>query len=297
MNILNRLTRRSLKLNRKRTIVTVIGIILSTAMICATISIAVSFQDLFLQRAKQTDGNFHATFRDVPLEQSQYITENSYTDTAMFSRNLGFAPFDQSYNKYRPYFFIKEYDTAALRHMPIQLTEGRYPEKAGEILISEEAIKESNQAYRIGERIFLELGQRYEPEGEKLFDDMPYDESEQFVTTGTKTYTITGFIAKPHFENFSSNPGFTVVAYLDRATLGANDKVNISILGKKPRQLFERIPEIAAAAGDVEYAYNQELLKFMGITKNERAVAMINTVAGIVILLIAVGSVTVIYNA
>ena len=47
MNILNTLTRRSLKLNRKRTIVTIIGIILSTAMICATITIAVSFQDLF----------------------------------------------------------------------------------------------------------------------------------------------------------------------------------------------------------------------------------------------------------
>ncbi len=297
MNILNQLTRRSLKLNRKRTIVTIIGIILSAAMICATISIAVSFQDLFLQRAKQTDGNFHATFRDVPLEQSQYITENSYTDTAMFSRNLGFAPFDHSSNRYRPYFFIKEYDAVALRHMPIQLMEGRYPEKAGEILISEEAIKESNQAYRIGERIFLELGQRYEPEGEKLLDDMPYDESEQFVTTVPRTYTITGFIAKPHFENFSSNPGFTVVAYLDRATLGANDKVNISILGKNPRQIYDRVPEMAKEAGDVEYAYNGELLRYMGITKNERVLAMINTVAGIVILLIAVGSVTVIYNA
>ena len=83
MNILNTLTRRSLKLNRKRTIVTIIGIILSTAMICATITIAVSFQDLFVQQAKQTDGNFHATFYDVSPEQIKYITGNAYTGTAM----------------------------------------------------------------------------------------------------------------------------------------------------------------------------------------------------------------------
>ena len=297
MNILNVLTRRSLRLNRKRTIVTIIGIILSAAMICATISIAVSFQDLFVQRAKQTDGNFHATFRGVSLEQSKYITENAYTKTAMFSRNLGFALFSQSTNEYRPYFLIKEYDAVALGHMPIQLTEGRYPEKTGEILLSEEAIQHGGQAYRIGETIAFELGERYDPEGETLAADAPLCENEQFTATSTRAYTITGYIARPHFENFTSAPGYTLVAYLDPATLGEGELVNISIVGKKPQQIHDRVPEMAAAAGDPEYSYNRELLQYLGITKNEKAVAMLYSVAGIVILLIAVGSVTVIYNA
>ena len=297
MNILSTLTRRSLKLNRKRTVVTIIGIILSAAMICATISISVSFQDLFVQRAKQTDGNFHVTFRDVNMEGSKYITENAYTQTAMFSRNLGYARFDGSTNEYRPYLFIKEYDAAALRHMPIQLTEGRYPEKAGEILISEEAVKSGGQTYRIGETIAFELGERFDPEGQPLEEDAPLYEGEQLSATASRAYTITGYIAKPHFENFTSIPGFTAVAYLDPATLGKDETVNISILGKKLRQLYDRVPEMAAAAGDVEYTYNHELLQYQGITKNERVVAMLNTVAGIVILLIAVGSVTVIYSA
>ena len=296
MNILNTLTGRSLKLNRKRTIVTIIGIILSAAMICATISIAVSFQDLFVQRAKQTDGNFHATFRDVALEQSKYITDHVYTETAMFSRNLGFARFDQSTNKYRPYFFIKEYDAAALRHMPIKLTRGRYPEKAGEILLSEEAITSGGRSYRIGETITFELGERHDPEGEEIVEAMPFDETEQFVSTATRAYTISGYIDKPHFERFTGNPGFTAIAYLDPDALGKDETVNISILGKNLRQLYDRVPEMAAA-GDLEYSYNRELLQYLGITKNERAVAMLNTVAGIVILLIAVGSVTVIYSA
>ena len=160
-----------------------------------------------MQGAKQSDGNFHATFHDVTMNQSKYITENAYTETAMFSRNLGFARFDQSTDEHRPYFFIKEYDATALRHMPIKLTEGRYPEKAGEILISEEARKSGGQAYRIGETIAVELGERFDPDGEALAAEMPLYENEQFTATATGTYTITGYIAKPHFEHFTSTPG------------------------------------------------------------------------------------------
>jgi len=297
VNILNTLTGRSLKLNRKRTIVTIIGIILSAAMICATITIAASFQDLFVQQAKQTDGNFHATFYDVIPEQIKYITGNAYTETAMLSRNLGFARFDQSTKEYRPYFFIKEYDATALRHMPIRLTAGRYPEKAGEVLLSEEAVASGGEAYRIGETIAFDLGARIDPEGQPLPAEHPFEKSEQFVTTATRAYTITGFIAKPHFENFSGIPGFTVVAYLDTGAPGADEAVNVSILGKNPRRIYERVPEMAAGAGGLDYGYNNELLKYLGISKNDQAVAMINSVAAIVILLIAVGSVTVIYNA
>jgi putative ABC transport system permease protein len=297
VNILNTLTQRSLKLNRRRTIVTIIGIILSAAMICATITIAASFQDLFVQSAKQTDGNFHATFYGVTPEQIKYISDNAYTETSMLSRNLGFARFEQSTREYRPYFYIKEYDATALRHMPIKLTAGRYPEKAGEVLISEEAVESGGEAYRIGETIAFDLGERLSPEGEPLPAEQPFEEEEQFVTTSTRAYTITGHIAKPHFEHFSSIPGFTVVAYLDPEALGADEAVNVSILGKNPRRIYERVPEMAAGAGGLDYAYNNELLKYLGISRNERVVAMINSVAAIVILLIIVGSVTVIYNA
>ena len=297
MNILNSLTRRSLKLNRKRTIVTIIGIILSTAMICATITIAVSFQDLFIRRAKQTDGDFHATFYRVAPKEVKYLTEHLYTEKAMLSRNLGFAPFEQSTNDNRPYFLIKEYDAAALRHMPIELSKGRYPEKDGEILLSEEAIKSGGKNYHIGDQLTLTLGARLDPEGEELPEETPFDESEQFAAATAKTYTITGFIAKPHFEYFTSAPGFTAVSFLEPPASGAAEPVNVSILGKKPRQIYDQVPEMAEGAGGVEYGYNNEHLKYLGISKNERAIAALNTVAGIVILLIIVGSVTVIYNA
>jgi len=297
LNILNTLTLRSLKLNRRRTIVTIIAIILSGAMICGTFTLAASFQDLFVQRAIKTDGNFHATFHSVYPEQIKYITENAYTKTAMLSRNLGFARFEQSTYKFKPYFYVKEYDATAFQHMPIELTAGRFPEKAGEIVLSEEIKKRGGEAYQIGETITLEFGKRLDEKGRQLADGTSYEKTERFVTTDTKTYTITGFIAKPHFENFNNIPGFTVVTYLDQDTLTPNDAVNVSILGKKARDIYDKIPEIAENAGIKEYSYNNELLKWMGLTQNDYAKEMLYSVTGILIALIVAGTVIVIYNS
>jgi putative ABC transport system permease protein len=297
VNIINTLTLRSLKLNRKRTIVTIIGIILSTAMICGTITLSASFQDLFVQIAIKTDGNFHATFYGLKLDQTKYITDNPYTKKAVLSRNLGYALFEQSTSENKPYFFVKEYDAAAFRQMPVQLTAGRFPEKAGEVLISEEIPKRGGKAYQIGETIAFNLGERINEEGQQLPDDLSFEETEKFVTTGTKTYTITGYMAKPHFEMIRSTPGFTVIGFLDPGGLIPNEAVNVSILGKNPRQIYDRVPEMAKKAGARDYDYNSELLKYMGISKNENVKATFNSVTAIVIILILVGSVTVIYNA
>lgn len=296
MNIINTLTWRSLKLNRKRTIVTIIGIILSGAMICGTFTLAASFQDIFVQRAIKTDGNFHATFYDVSSEQIKYIADNTYTKKSMLSRDLGYARFERSTSESKPYFFVREYDDTAFRQMPVELTAGRFPEKAGEILLSKEILKHGGEAYRIGDTITLAVGERIN-EGQQLPFDSSFQETERFTATSPpQTFTVTGLMAKPHFENFYGIPGFTVIAYLDQGGSAAKP-VNISILGKNPRQIYDKIPQMAKNAGIESYNYNDELLKWMGISKKENVQAMFNSVVAIILSLIAAGSVIVIYNA
>ena len=295
MNILNSLTLRSLKLNRKRTIVTVIGIILSAAMICGVATLVASFQDLFIQSAKETDGDYHATFFDVSPDRLKYIADNPYTKTAMLSRDLGFALFKDSPYENKPYFYVKEYDTTAFAHLPVQLTEGRFPEKVGEVVVSEEIVSSSGDAYQIGDTITLEIGDRFDQD--VALGNEVYNEGETLEPRLTKTYTITGLIKRPHFESYSGVPGFTMIAYLDESRLAPGEAVNISILGSRPRQIFEQVPEMAENAGVSDYDYNDELLRYMGIAGGDLAKTMINTLAAIVILLIVVGSVTVIYNA
>lgn len=60
MNIFRRYTIKSLKKNRTRTIVTIIGIILSVAMITAVTTTVSSMQDFMLRIVENNTGSWHA---------------------------------------------------------------------------------------------------------------------------------------------------------------------------------------------------------------------------------------------
>ena len=60
MNVLSKITRRQLAGNRTRTAVTVIGIILSVAMITAVTTLMASLYDYGVRAAKDIRGNWYA---------------------------------------------------------------------------------------------------------------------------------------------------------------------------------------------------------------------------------------------
>ena len=101
MNILTTYTLKYLRLNRKRTAVTVLGVILSAALICGVFLLGVSFQKVMIEHEIFMVGNWHARFHGVPYEKAKYITENSAVQTAMLSASLGNATYG-SQNKPDP---------------------------------------------------------------------------------------------------------------------------------------------------------------------------------------------------
>src|ERR1043165_3491095 len=105
MNILTMYTLKYLRLNKKRTAVTILGVILSSALICGVFLLGVSFQKLMIEHEIATSGNWHAKILAVPYAKAKYITENSAVHTAMFSAWLGNATYG-SHNETRPYLYI-----------------------------------------------------------------------------------------------------------------------------------------------------------------------------------------------
>ena len=91
MNILNRFTIKSLKLNKKRTIVTIIGIMLSTALICGVAGLVSSFQGSIINWAKEKEGNYHTTFFGVEKDKIKYITENQKVKDYFLTSEVGWA--------------------------------------------------------------------------------------------------------------------------------------------------------------------------------------------------------------
>lgn len=68
MNILKKLTIKNLKLNKKRSVGTIVGIILSVALICAVGGMFTSFQATLLESAINETGYYHLAFDNIDNE-------------------------------------------------------------------------------------------------------------------------------------------------------------------------------------------------------------------------------------
>ena len=93
MDILKKFTKKNLKLNKKRTIVTIIGIMLSTALICAVAGMVSSTQKTLANAMRADHGNYHMRFENVPAEELKFIEENVNVESYFLTKNVGYAKF------------------------------------------------------------------------------------------------------------------------------------------------------------------------------------------------------------
>ena len=95
MNLYTSLTLRYLKQNKRRTLVTIIGIILATALICGIGNIYTSFMDYQMRGKIQSSGSFYATFTDIDKEKASVITKSSGVSEYGYKKNLGSVIWDK----------------------------------------------------------------------------------------------------------------------------------------------------------------------------------------------------------
>ncbi|WP_099364359.1 FtsX-like permease family protein [Fredinandcohnia onubensis] len=303
MNIINKLTIRHLKENKRRTLVTIIGVIISVAMITAVATLGVSFLNLMIRDNIADNGEWHVKYNEVNVEQIQAIEKDSQTKKLVLSNDLGYAKLEGSENKSKPYLFIKEYNTAGFQQFPIELAEGRLPLKDDEIVISEAIAENAKVEFNIGDKLSVEVGKRLAAgEEEPLGQNYSLQSDENGVTEKLKiesseTFTIVGTIKRPTWEPTWS-PGYTVIKYVDKNTLGKTHTADaVVVLEKVKGSLYKHSETIAKENGINSVSYNKELLRFYGVTDNDSLRLTLFSVAGIVMAVIIIGSVALIYNA
>ena len=86
-------------------IVTIIGILLSVALICAVAGMVTSFQATLVNIAITDGGNRHLTVENVSKEDLKYFTNNSHVKSIYLTETLGYAKYDNM-NEYNPYAYI-----------------------------------------------------------------------------------------------------------------------------------------------------------------------------------------------
>jgi len=312
MNILTTYTLKYLRLNKKRTAVTILGVVLSSALICGVILLGVSFQKLMIDHEIATSGNWHAQFLAVPYAKAKYITENSAVQTAMLSAQLGNATYG-SHNTARPYLHITAYDTLSFQNQSIKLVAGRFPQNTDELLISQVMVADSGLGLEPGSPLHLAFGKRNIPNRDELVkawggeEQVSLQDGETFTPSVSKIYTVVG-VMEPLFDETSMPAAFPALTYLDPAQLAAADKVDISILARDPRSIYTSAPEMAKSAGlevitgpdgqpAESIAYNEDLLTWMGASGRTNYARFFPVIIATLIALIVGGSALVIYNA
>ncbi len=321
MNVLKRCCFRSMKENRKRTAVTIIGIILATALITGVACLAVSFRVSMIRYEQQENGSYHYCFSGVRSENIKFFENNSNIEKIGLTEEVGYAVLKGSQNPDKPYLYIRAIDEEGIEAISLQLVEGRMPENDSEIVIGRHIRYNGRVDLKVGDTLPLTVSRRMS-DGWELKQTNPYTyKEENLVSLYEKIYTVVGIVERPNsvVENRMA-PGYSVFTCLDSPKASGTvdvyvnltqwglrhaDKVIAGILGV-PEEMCSRYlnldyitdEEFASIKATVEgVTENYWLLKWLLFSFSDTTARWIYAMAAVAVLVIIVTSVFCIRNS
>lgn len=218
MNLMKTLTLKNLKLNRKRTIVTIVGIILATALLSALVTLVSSFQYSMIEYQKQKGGDFHVKFSNVKMSELSEFKNNRNIESTFETMGMGFAKLDGCKNEDKPYAYVMATDEAGFERGCFKLIEGRMAKNEDEIVIPRHLKTNGRIDIKVGDEITLDVGKRYDSNTESVIsENCAYEhEAETLTDNVTKHYKVVGIMERPGYgmEDYSA-AGYTFVTYSD----------------------------------------------------------------------------------
>lgn len=288
MSILNRLTIKNLRLNKKRTIVTIIGIILSTALMVGIGLLFSSFQDLMIRDTIGYNGKYEANYGDVDLNKLNNIKDKDFT--YFYEKPIGFSKIESS-NEYKPYMYITSVNKEYFDEL--KLIEGSFPKNENEAVISNHVITNGGLNYKVGDIVTFKYGKR-NIEGNGTLANSEFVDGEFLTNEGTHTYKIVGIVERSNFENYSAC-GYTAF------TLDVNNdkgSVNLYVMFNKNKKIIKQSEELAKRLNyDNDINYNSTLLALYGESTYGNVMTTMVSMMMIMLALVSIGCIIVIYNS
>ncbi len=288
MSILNRLTIKNLRLNKKRTIVTIIGIILSTALMVGIGLLFSSFQDLMIRDTIGYSGKYEAKYNDVDLIKLNDIKNKNFT--YFYEKPIGFSKIESS-NEYKPYMYITSVNREYFDEL--KLIEGDIPKNENEIVISNHVITNGGLDYKVGDIVTFTYGSR-SIDGNITLANSELVDGEFLTNKGIHTYKIVGIVDRSNFESYSASgyTAFTVDVNSD------NGNVNLYVMFNKNKNIIKQSEELAKELnynGDINY--NSTLLALYGESIYGNVMSSMGGMMIIMLSLVSIGCIIVIYNS
>lgn len=322
MKILNKLTVNNLKLNKSRTIVTIIGIMLSCALIMVVAGMAASAQQTMVNLQINMTGNYDLFVKGANKKIIDNAQANRNVKDIYIKQNLGCAYLPQAKFDTKPYINVVAFNEKSFTDcFNVTLKEGRLPQNGNELVLSQSVIENSKADYKIGDTVALDLGKRVYASGDEIpLDDTDYfndtNGTEKLVDTHKKTYTVVGVFNKVSSSYFAadsisaSSSAFTLAEenadindlFISFTSDGEKDYITTSgeilnLTGDDFESLKNNF-EVYLENGDFDEAdINKDLLRYKGFALSDEYMRMLFSLAVIIIVIIAISSIFVIRNS
>lgn len=309
MKLLNRLVIKNLKLNKKRTIATIIGIILATFLLTSVVTIVCSFQKSLLNYNKKVNGDYHYEFINIPFSDKDNIINNDNIEEYFYTQVVGEYSLNKilDRNSFIELLGVTEKD---INKLGISLQEGRMPKNNNEIVISSKLKKYQSQDLKIGNRITLNYNEK---------NNSLINKNNEYTIVGT--INITDTYIEPKENNNQDINKFIAVTCLKDKDFNTSNNINIYVELKDLNKRIETIAEIVGIDADTlekltvpnkitteinlqenesnKYFYfrNNTLISMETGEYVDETAKMIYTVAGIIIIIIILTSTYCIRNS
>jgi len=322
LKILNKLTVKNLKLNKSRTIVTIIGIMLSCALIMVVAGMAASAQQTMVNLQINVTGNYDLFVKGANKKIIDNAQANRNVKDIYIKQNLGCAYLPQAKFDTKPYINVVAFNEKSFTDcFNVTLKEGRLPQNGNELVLSQSVIENSKADYKLGDTVALDLGKRVYVSGDEIpLDDTDYfndtNGTEKLVDTHKKTYTVVGVFNKVSSSYFAadSNSASSSAFTLAEENADIND-LFISFTSDGEKDYITTSGEILNLTGDdfeslkndfevylengdfYEASINKDLLRYKGFALSDEYMSMLFSLAVIIIVIIAISSIFVIRNS
>ena len=274
------LSRRYLAVHLKRTLLTILGVVLSVALMCAGGLFMESLKARALENVKLTYGSFHAFMEGISRDQAERLALNARVEEAGLALEMGLVGTAGSRK-----LVIFGADAAYRKAMGISVIQGRFPETEGEIAAEAWTLKTGGEPLGLGEAVTLAVM-------------MPASAEAPQGSLTVRTFTVTGFL-EPRRRSLAFGAGLAVVTLAEaEKARGPYFMYTAGFTLREGLPLQESIKAVAdeLGLGPSAVRQNAALLTAMGAGANNAMNASVMRIQVIIALIIIIATVAVISN-
>lgn len=329
MKLLNKLTLKNLRLNKVRTAVTIIGIMLSAALITVVSGMALSGRQTMIDGQKTWSGNYDVALDIIDTAKIDKIRQNRNVENAFYKERLGYARTKNADGETCNYSVLAMSENTYGNCFKIDLIKGKFPTNSGEAVVTKSFKTQDGKDVKVGDKITLDVGVLTDKDGNVLDEEGIHNLLQKdfnkcnIIDTVKRTYTVTGIIERPKTSELYDPSNLSIYTASDeKAPVEAirtkhMNKLYIAytpqsegdylqntadILGFKADDMSHVIsdeisPEDQQTSGINAYEFNSILLSMKGYGSNEATNTVIFSLAVIIIIIVMLASVFVIRNS